>query len=399
MTSTIAAPDTDTAERDFPFRSSISTQPAPMTVSKDSNTPTKASLDLLISNDGFSHIDIESLTITFTVADDNWGQDASGILTPVWNKVSRPKPELPPGWAEDTSSPEPGQFTFKPENKKVKPNDALRLHLDDIHVSAIEGITDVVVSVEVPDGQPEFKDATHSIGKFPIGFEMKDFRADDPIVENGQSTKLNWKVGGDDNVVYNFFVNGVEKELRSGRIEPPFDTGPLHATTVYKITAKQQVGGDWLLYSDSTVVHVHGGEITAANALIAGLRPALLKTLLSYHSFEVIGAGTEESKYRCTGSADGLIVGELKITGEGKAEAELAVRLTCEGFPPVEAKAPAGGNDLYFGQYIIMPLPGGEVCEVQVKAKNVETTTGWVNLHWVSLSGDNRSPKCEQVPV
>ncbi|TMR42510.1 hypothetical protein [Actinomadura geliboluensis] len=96
MTSTIAPPSIETEERNFPFRSSISTHPAPMTVSESSNAPTKASLDLLISNDGFSRIEFESLTITFAVAGNDWGEDAPSILTPVWDKVSRPKLELPP---------------------------------------------------------------------------------------------------------------------------------------------------------------------------------------------------------------------------------------------------------------------------------------------------------------
>ncbi|MQY09696.1 hypothetical protein [Actinomadura macrotermitis] len=396
MTSTIAPPDTGTEELDFPFRSSISTHPAPMTVSMNSNTPTKASLDLLISNDGFSEIEIESLTITFTVADDNWGEDASGILTPVWNKVSRPKPELPPGWTEDTSSPEPGRFTFKPKNKKAQPDDALRLHLDDIHVSAIKGITDVVISIETPGGRPEFKEATHSIGKFPVGFELKNFRADDPIVENGQSTKINWTVGGDRDVHYQFFVNGVERKNRSGRIEPPFNTGPLHATTIYKIIAKQQVGNDWLPYSDSAVVHVHGGEITAANALIADLRPALLATLTTGEHRSSNGRRfTPNQQYRgkFRGPGDGLIVGVLKISGEGNAKAEVTALLACEGFPATEVKASIGDSG-YSKQHIIMPLPGGELCRVRVipKSHNNLSATVQFALHWVSLSGDTRAP-------
>ncbi len=396
MTSTIAPPSIETEERNFPFRSSISTHPAPMTVSESSNAPTKASLDLLISNDGFSRIEFESLTITFAVAGNDWGEDAPSILTPVWDKVSRPKLELPPGWTEVTGDQEPGQFTFKPANKEAGPNDALRLHLDDIHVSAIEGITDVVVSIEAPDGRPGFKDATHSIGKFPTGFELKNFRADDPIVENGRSTKLNWTVNGDHNVRYQFFVNGVEKKLGGGRIEPPFHTGPLHTTTVYEIVAEHQVGNDWLPYSDSTVVQVHGGDITAANALIAGLRPALLKTLISFESQEVIGGGGEEAKYECQGPGDGLVVGELSISeGQERAQADLEVQLTCKGFAPVAARVSAGTGGGYTRQHIIMPIPGGEVCEVRIKAENSSSTTGRVKLYWVSLSGDNRAPSCE----
>ncbi|GAA2125109.1 hypothetical protein [Actinomadura napierensis] len=392
MTSTIAPPDTDTGEQDFPFRSSISTHPAPMTVSKSPSTPTKASLDVLISSYAFSNIEFESLTITFTVAGNNWGEDAPDILTPVWNKVS-PKIELPPGWSQDTSNPEPGQFTFKPKNEKAEPDDALRLHLDDIHVSAIEGITDVVISVEAPGDKPKFKDATHPIGKFPIGFELKNFRADDPIVENGQSTKVNWRVDGDDNAIYQFFVNGVEKKLEGGRIEPPFDTGPLHTTTVYKITAKQEVSNGWIPYSDSTVVYVHDGDVTAANALIAGLRPALLKTLISYDVPKIIGEGRAGTKYQYTGPGDGLIVGELTISGGEGAKAELEVRLICEGFPTTEAKVSVGSSDGYSRKHIVTPVPSGEAWTALINVENSSgTTTGRVKIYWVSLSGDNRSP-------
>ncbi|QKW37517.1 hypothetical protein HUT06_28820 [Actinomadura sp. NAK00032] len=395
MTTTIAPPSTEAEERVFPFRSSISTHPAPMTASESPNAPTKASLDLLISNDGFSRVKFESLTITFAVAGDDWEADAPSILTPVWNKVSRPKLELPPGWTEDTGDQEPGQFTFKPADNEAGPNDALRLHLDGIHVSAIEGITDVVISIETPRGRPGYEDATHSIGKFPIGFELKNFRADDPIVENGRSTKLDWTVDGDRNVTYQLFVNGVEKHLEGGRIEPPFHTGPLHTTTVYELIAKHQVGNDWLPYSDSTVVQVHGGEITAANALIAGLRPALLKTLISYETQEVIGNGGEAAKYECKGPGDGLVVGELTITGGEGEQADLEVQLICQGFAPVVARASAGTCGGCTRQHIIMPIPGGEVCEVRIQAENSSNTTGRVKLYWVSLSGDNRAPSFE----
>lgn len=457
MTSTIAPSDadTDTGERGFPFRSSISTQPAPMTVSRNPSKPTKASLDVLISNDDFTEIACESLTIEFNVADDDWNEDAASILTPVWKKVSWPKPELPPGWVEDTSDPRPGVFTFRPENKVVGPSDALRLHLDNIHVSTCKGITDVVISVKTPSGT---KDVTHSIGKFPVGFTLENFRADDPIVENGRSTKLNWTVEGDDNAEYEFFVNGVKKELEGNRIEPPFDTGPLHTTTVYKIVAKHQVGQDWIPHSDSTVVQVHGGTITASSVLVNGditasnalinrnitasnalvngditASEALIKRRITAPNAVVNGESAaicaimtrpwwKEAKdrgfpimnssldgtFKCYGP--GLIVGELRIWGEAGREASIAAKLTCvefksgyrsademipAEFPSIEVQASTGGTVRHARQHFIMPVLNEDTWRIEVRARPTQKkmpVSCRFEFNWVSLSRDNRPP-------
>ncbi|MEW2354907.1 hypothetical protein [Spirillospora sp. NPDC029432] len=406
MTSTISPPDTATQQRDFPFRSSISTHPAPMTVSKNSSTPTKASLDILISNDGFSHVELESLTITFKVADNDWAKDTPGMLTPVWNRVSAPKPELPPGWTEDTSNPKSGAFTFKPQNKKAGPNDVLRLHLDNIHVSTKTGITNVVISVKTPSGTPKFKTATHSIGKFPIGFELKNFRADDPIVENGQSTKINWTTDGDDNVIYQFFVDGVEK--KDGVIKPPFDTGPLHATTVYKITAKHQVGDDWIPYSDSTVVHVHGGEltaskiscdqITASKADFTKLQPAFVELLASWEEkWEWAFFGDDYPKtIKQTSVRDrplkGLLVGELVITfpSEGLRRGKFTLGIWGVGKNHASFDLPISETDPVLKQQIFEPFPRDPNFMVSIQVDKgaciPQYTQMDLKLYWLGVS-------------
>ena len=352
MTSTIAPPtaDADTEEDDFPFRSSISTQPAPMTVSKNSSNPTKASLDILISNDGLDDVPCQSLTVEFTVADDDWGLDAENILTPVWRKVSWPEPELPPGWVEDTSDQRSGVFTFRPENNVAEPNDTLRLHLDNIHVSAVKGITNIVIYVETPEGKPTYKPAVHSLGKFPHGFQLTNFRADDPIVESGQSTTLNWTVDGDDDVSYRFFVNGTEKELKNGTIQPPYDTGPLHSTTIFKISAIHQVGNDMIPFSDSTVVHVHGGDLTAstirskqiiaskvktrkitARQAVIHLRPpALVETMADSWQMTMAqwrhDAKVQEIRIE-NQPCDGFLTGEFRVTLPGRFRTTGSIRL------------------------------------------------------------------------
>lgn len=241
----------------FPLRTSIVTRPAPLIVSESASNPNLAAIDVLVSASAFARPKFTALTIAFK-ARDNWDNDAADVLTPAWNSVVATL-DLPHGWTHDTSDPAPGRFRIIPQDGGIKPNDAVRLRLDQVPVSATLGVTNVTISLEVATGDAP-DPSVHQLGKFPRGFTVEGFRADDPVVEHGEATAVRWKASGGDNVDYRFYVNGTE---RGDKITSPFHTGPLHGNSTFQLVATMQVGPDTVKHAFSTAVQVNGGDITA----------------------------------------------------------------------------------------------------------------------------------------
>jgi hypothetical protein len=211
----------------FPFRTSVTTQPAPLTASENASNPVKGTVDVLISKGTFGDYKFKALTVGFTAAT-NWDKDAPNVLTPAWTSVV-PTLSLPPGWSQDTSDPVDGKIRIVPKNGVATRTDVVRLRLDGVPISAKVGVTPVTISVEPTSG--DAPQQVHELGKFPAGFSVTGFRADDPVVQHGEATTIRWTATEDSDVSYTFFVNSTEVPAPVGTIYP---TGPLHGNTVYR---------------------------------------------------------------------------------------------------------------------------------------------------------------------
>jgi hypothetical protein len=164
----------------------------------------------------------------------------------------------------------------------MKPNDALRLRLDNIPLSCIKGVTTVTISVK-PDKGTEPPPVTHQLGKFPSQFTLTNFSPDEPVVTHGGDTHITWTTTYDTDIRYQLHINGVDQTLTPDVLKShSLWTGALHSNTVYKLTASYQEGGKSATYSAVTEVHVTGSDIRAkkiiANSISLNGYPPIINT-------------------------------------------------------------------------------------------------------------------------
>ncbi|TDD26655.1 hypothetical protein E1287_36155 [Actinomadura sp. KC06] len=377
----------------FPLRTSVTTQPAPLTVSPSESRPAAGSLDVLVSCGPFDSPEFQQLNIVFTVAD-GWDNDDAEILTPDWETVVA-SIDLPAGWERDTSQDIKGRFTFAPKDQKAKPNDTLRLHLDIERLSAKIGITNVVFTIKPVAHQTRPEPVIIPLGKFPPGFSLTNFRADDPIVEYGEATKIRWDVSGDQGVSYEYYVNGQKSPLPSAQIKSPMDTGPLQRVTVYKLHAKYQVGSEWTTHDSSAVVHVNRGDIianniTANNAEIAGMPPSCAKLVKKY-DFPVNNSTKNWNIGNPGRPDDGLIVGILLIDSAEHVEASITLELVST-LTPTSKVTVTSPNSTFPCDHFVALAPAEAAYRVFLKTTGNGEIHGYMRLYWMSMTNNYTPP-------
>ncbi|WP_017592871.1 hypothetical protein [Nocardiopsis potens] len=263
------------ADDDFPLSAVAASRPEPLAVSPSRENPSIASLEILVANDTGEAVSFAKLALVFTAEKSNWGNDNAALLTPEWDRCKWTAAP-PDTWKKNPDETGIGRCVYRAADigggkTGLKDGETFRFHLHDIPVSAKLGVTTASVQLLKEDNDL-IAERTFTMGKFPSGYYLRDFRAVAPVMSIGQAEKngttLTWTVQPDPTVTYTMSVNGGDPRPLANT-QTIFNTGRLRSTATYQLTATH-ADDSALKHTLLTEVHVVGGDITARNVTVNG---------------------------------------------------------------------------------------------------------------------------------
>lgn len=213
---------------------SVSTTPDPIQASPSQDSPSLATLSIVVSNNTHQIITCKSITFSFTVGKNakDFSNDTTGITS-----------STTPGWSINQSG---GVFTATPNTPTAGQVGAggLSFELSGIKVNQQPGTFDFTIT-EVTEPGDQTGTLTIPLGKFPPQFKVNDLTADPLSVGPGGPTTLYWS--GSTGANYAIEYNDVTiTKTKDGQPLPPigsYTIDNLQSDTTFNLVVSYQVPG------------------------------------------------------------------------------------------------------------------------------------------------------------
>ena len=189
VTQTTAAPPQTATDFGSQLQYSLTTVPDPLTVSPASGTVEPGDLIIVGSRIAPEPIETNEIAVHVPIGTEAWQLvlDYTGM-----------KPEINlTGW---TATPDPAneRILFKPTSghATLTPEQGISVQLNELRLNRQVGTAPVIIVVNWrTPGSTSWRteEQTFSIGKFPAGFYLRDLKANDAYIENGDSVTLTWE--------------------------------------------------------------------------------------------------------------------------------------------------------------------------------------------------------------
>jgi hypothetical protein len=254
----------------------LHTDPDPVWISPSTGDPQRA--DFVLVGSRRSGVPIECRKITVTVPVGNNSPD----LTPDINSISA-QISLP-GWSPRTDAAAK-TITFTPDTgfALISRETGVTIQLMGIRINTVIGSAPLPVTIEWRDHYPDNDNdpwasaiTTFDVGKFPPQFRMDNFKAEQLIVDNGDSVKLDWEASGASSLKLLYDAAEINVLDKSTYTVPNLDH-----TTVFYLRGTVQVGNNTAERTLTTTVTVRIPHLEVANLTVHGQLRVLAEAKVS----------------------------------------------------------------------------------------------------------------------
>jgi hypothetical protein len=231
-----------------PLHFDLNTDPDPVRVSPSSGTPQRA--DFVLVGSRRSATPIECRKITVTVPTGNNSPDLTPDLTSAAADCSLP------GWTPVTNNAAK-TITFTPASghSEIGRDQGVTVQLMGMRINTEIGSAPLRIDVEWReagyDDPWETGTTVFDIGKFPPSFHLANFAAEQLIIENSGSVKLNWEASGVSSLRLLYDAADINVMNLS-----TYPVNNITRTTVFYLRATVQVGTNTVERTLSTTVTV-----------------------------------------------------------------------------------------------------------------------------------------------
>ncbi|RNL86741.1 hypothetical protein [Halostreptopolyspora alba] len=270
MTDTTEAPGDELtvhADEGFPDVLSvvIGTEPTPLVASPQSGPPNRAALHVLMTNVHDEPLKAYAITIFVKVTKESVPQ--AEVLSEKW--ANRGRTTYRTSQVRTPSDDDNGTYTYtytgSDNGSPFAPGESIELFVDDIPVSAQEGVTTVLVGIQAErNGETLWKYLP--LGKFPTGYYLKELRADTNPVRYKEQTVLTWLAPPLPQISYKLYANGTEIPLDEKHPQP-VRTGPLTTDTTFELVPSWATD---VRHKQRLLVRVLNGDVTARDVTVNG---------------------------------------------------------------------------------------------------------------------------------
>ncbi|MFE7799524.1 discoidin domain-containing protein [Nocardia sp. NPDC057440] len=293
-----------------PLYFDLNTTPDPVRVSPASGDPQRANFVLVGSRRSTTAIECRKITVT--VPTGNNSPDLTPDLTSATAQISLP------GWTPSTNTATK-TITFTPTSgyAEIGRDQGVTVQLMGMRINTEIGSAPLKITLSwrepgYTDPEDGWEDGItiFDVGKFPPDFHMANFMAEQLIIDNSDSVKLNWEASGVSSL--RLIYDAADINVLN---EATYTVNNVDHTTVFYLRATVQVGTNTVERTLSVTVTVRVPDLEVRNFTVLGefIMPAVKETV------SVTPNLGELPQYPATNMLDGNL--ETYYLSNGKAEA------------------------------------------------------------------------------
>ncbi|MEV6431688.1 discoidin domain-containing protein [Nocardia sp. NPDC051463] len=247
---------------DPPLTFDLNTAPDPVRVSPASGDAQRADFVLVGSRRSSDAIECRRITVVVPTGENS--PDLTPDLTSASAAISLPD------WTP-TTNPAAKTITFTPTSgsAEIGRDEGVTVQLMGMRINSVVGTALLRLEVEWreagSDDQWETGTSTFDIGKFPAGFDLVDFIAEQSVIDNGGSVEFNWEAQGVSSLRLLYDVADINVMNLT-----TFTVNHLARTTVFYLRATVQVGNNTVERVLSTTVTVRVPDLEVENLRVVG---------------------------------------------------------------------------------------------------------------------------------
>ncbi|MCX4751254.1 hypothetical protein OG455_38115 [Kitasatospora sp. NBC_01287] len=259
---TVTESDAKDGERTAPpLHFQLNTNPDPVRVSPSSGDPERADFVIVGSRRSLGSIDCRKIVLNVPTGPNS--PDLTSDLTSGTPQISLP------GWTATTSTTAK-TITFTPASghATIGRDQGVTLQLMGLRINTVVGSSPLRIDIEWAESGDDYwttDSTTIDIGKFPADFYLRNFIAEDLIIDNGGSVKLNWEAGGASSLRLLYEAADVNVLRLS-----TFTVHDVRHSTVFYLRATVQVGTTTVERILSTTVTVRVPDLEVQNLKVRG---------------------------------------------------------------------------------------------------------------------------------
>ncbi|MGH3898533.1 MAG: hypothetical protein ACRDTA_09815 [Pseudonocardiaceae bacterium] len=259
----VATTMTTTGERSSstsPLFFELNTDPDPVRVSPPTGNPQRADFVLIGSRRSTQPIECSEITVTIPTGNN------SPDLTPDINSIS-PQISLP-NWSAQTHA-STRNITFTPTTgiAVIGRDQGVTIQLMGMRINTVVGSAPLRITITWRESfignetEPwETGTTIFDIGKFPASFQLDNFKAEQPIVDNGDSVKLNWEASGASSLRLLYDAAEINVLTKS-----TYTVHNLSHTTVFYLRGTVQAGTNSVTRTLTTTITVRNQDLEVGN--------------------------------------------------------------------------------------------------------------------------------------
>ncbi len=244
-----------------PLHFQLNTNPDPVRVSPSSGDPERADLVIVGSRRSLGAIDCRKIVLNVPTGPNS--PDLTSDLNSGTPQISLP------GWSA-TISTTAKTVTFTPASghATIGRDEGVTVQLMGLRINSQVGSSPLRIDVEWAESGDDYwatDSTTIDIGKFPADFYLRNFIAEDLIIDNGGSVKLNWEAGGASSLRLLYEAADVNVLGLS-----TFTVHDVRRSTVFYLRATVQAGTGTVERILSTTVTVRVPDLEVQNLTVRG---------------------------------------------------------------------------------------------------------------------------------
>lgn len=245
-----------------PLHFDLNTNPDPVRISPSSGDPQRA--DIILVGSRRSATAIECRKIAVVVPTGTNSPDLTSDLTSVSAQISLPD------WTPTTNTATK-TITFTPASghAEIGRDQGVTVQLMGMRINEVVGNAVLRIDIEWREAgydDPWATDTTEfDIGKFPASFHVDNFIAEELVIDNRGSVKLNWEASGVSSLRLLYDVADINVMNMT-----TFTVNTVTHTTVFYLRATIQVGNNTVERILSTTVTVRVPDLEVGNLTVRG---------------------------------------------------------------------------------------------------------------------------------